>query len=448
MLNLLPIVLLVVLVSLSAIYMLLLRIDSAPPIAEIAATLACLQWLVGPLWYYAGKYDVIVTNMAVSEIEYFAYAVPGTAAFCLGLLVMNLPITQRKLIARVRRNNFFMIGLVLNGVALVCDIVGRFAPDSLGFVFFLLTQLRYVGVLYLWFSPHAGSRWLATLCTLPLLASSAKSAMFHDLLLWSGMLFCFWFSGKSRTIRAKIAIIMFAALVALTVQGIKQSFRMKVWGGQQASLSEEVVSFWMNFSSSDKSGIFQSAMVRLNQGWIVSYVLAHVPEGEPFANGNTIKDAVIAAILPRIVYQDKTKAGGRVNFTRFTGLPIKENTSMNISLLGEGYANFGMLGGWIFLLITGIFIALTVWSCFKFTIQNPTFLFWVPLIFYQAVKAETDLTEILTQILKGGVLAFACYWLIEKTMPTEIFKFVRPSVAPNKNATRPARIASIPTEAD
>lgn len=419
---------LAVFVTVVALRALWVCLDQGLPIIQITAVLACLQWLVGPLWYYLGDYAVAEMGMVVAENDYFAFAVPGTAAFCLGLFALQFPLNQRGILAPVQKKDFFVIGLGLNACAFLGDVAGRVGPESLAFAFFLLSQLRYVGVLYLWFSQNTGSRWLAALCTLPLFLSSAESAMFHDLLIWCGLLFSFWFASRRRTVLLKSLIVVGALLVAFTIQGVKRSYRDKVWNAQEASLTEELVDFWKNFSELDRASIMENAMIRLNQGWIVSRVLYHVPATEPHAEGETIKNAVIAAGVPRFLYKDKAQAGGRDNFMRFTGLPINEQTSMNISLLGEGYANFGKYGGCIFLFVAGIGIAMAFGYCVRFCRKHPVFIFWIPLIFYQAIKAETDSTEILNQVVKGGFLAFTCYWAVEKVFPTKRRAVARPQV--------------------
>jgi hypothetical protein len=208
-------------------------------------------------------------------------------------------------------------------------------------------------------------------------------------------------------------------LFAFSIQGVKKSYRDKVWTGQDASLTEEVRQFWTNSTEFDRQHIMENALIRLNQGWIISWVLFHVPAAEPYAEGKTIKNAVIAAVVPRFVYQDKAKAGGRYNFIRFTGLPINEQTSMNVSLLGEGYANFGKHGACAFLFVAGFGIACVFKFCVDFSRRHPLFIFWIPLVFYQAIKAETDSTEVLNQIVKGGFFSFICFWTIEFVFPTK-----------------------------
>ena len=420
------------------------QIDQGLPLAQVAALLACLQWLIGPVWYYWGDYSIESMGMAVSETEYFSVAIPGTSMFCLGLLIFGYTVNQRNLLRRTSSENFHLIGILLNGVALVADVAGRLGPSNLAFAFFLLSQLRYVGVLYLWFSGRTWARWLAGICTLPLFVSSAESAMFHDLLIWCGLLFCFWYAGVPRTPMTKVALILAGAVLVFTIQGVKKPYREKVWEGRDASLTEEVTQFWTGFEDLDQEEIFENTMVRLNQGWIVSRVIYHVPKAEPYARGATIRDALVASLIPRFLYADKAEAGGRTNFMRFTGLPINEATSMNVSLLGEGYANFGKVGSWIFLFVAGSAIAVSIGLCKKYASVRPVFLFWIPLIFYQAIKAETDCTEVFNQITKGGALAFVCFWGVEKVFPSRASRGVRRSA--KRAGRRRKRISEDATE--
>lgn len=394
------------------------RMDRGLPLAPIAAWLASLQWLLGALWYYGRNHDFAAMGMAVDADAYFAFAVPATAAFVLGLLLPGFSLHQRRLLADVSRRHFRNTGLLLAAVSLAADVAGRLGPPSLAFGFLLLSQLRYVGALYLWFAPQRGSRWLAALSLVPLFAGSAESAMFHDLLLWGGLLFCFAFASRPRSWLTKSLLIAGALVVAVTLQGIKQSFREKVWNEHEASLTHEILSFWSGFEKMDIDVLEQGVLARLNQAWIVSQVMHHVPSGEPYANGATVVDAVVAAAVPRFLVPDKAEAGGRANFTRFTGLPLVGSTSMNLSLLGEGYANFGGDGSIVFLFFCGAAVSLAIGVCFRWTRCRPLFVFWIPLVFYQAVKAETDLTEILNQIVKGGMVAVVCFIIVEQVLPT------------------------------
>jgi len=41
------------------------------------------------------------------------------------------------------------------------------------------------------------------------------------------------------------------------------------------------------------------------------------------------------------------------------------------------------------------------------------FLFWLPLIFYKAIKAETEFVTVLNQLTKGSLVAFTLHWLMD-----------------------------------
>lgn len=388
------------------------RIDQGLPLMQIAALLGVLQWLVGPALSF--KTDLVQGRYAmyVAEDAYFGFALPGTAAYVFGLLWAGFSMRQRNLLRQVPRSGFVQVGLALVAVSVVAEILGGFLPGAFAFLFLLLSQLRYVAVLYFLFS-GSPYRWLL-IAPIPLilLKQTAESAMFHDMLLWAGMLFCYWFALRPRNPLFKGVVLSFAAALAFTIQGIKPDYRAEVWQGEEASLVEAVFSFWSDDRRVLDESMFANVITRLNQGWIISAVIAQVPETEPHANGETLADAFVAAFLPRILAPNKVEAGGQENFRRFTGLRLGEGTSMSISPLGEAYANFGRGGGVVTMLAFGAALSLSYALCIRWAVRYPDFLFWIPLIFYQAIKAETEFATVLNQITKGAVVAFGLHWVL------------------------------------
>jgi hypothetical protein len=149
-----------------------------------------------------------------------------------------------------------------------------------------------------------------------------------------------------------------------------------------------------------------------------------VPEEEPYAEGETIKDAVISAFMPRVLFPDKKQAGGRENFRRFTGLLISDETSMGISPLGEAYANFGPFGGILLMGATGAMFAGTFYLTLLYVVRRPAFFFWLPLLFYQSIKAETEYLVVLNQLAKGAIVAFAMHYFIDLNFPVRMRPFL------------------------
>ena len=388
------------------------RLDQGLPLMQVAALLAVLQWAVGPWLSFTtglveGRYA-----MYVDEETYFGYALPGTVLYVIGLLAVGSSVRQREILWSINGDPFVKIGVMLNAIALMARMTAPLVPGGLAFAIYLLSQLGYVGAIYFLFS-RSGYRWLLVMFSmLPLVKSSAESAMFHDVLLWAGLVFCYWFGLRRHEFLAKVGLLLATGWVMFTIQAIKQEYRAKVWHGEEASLIEHAMEFWTS-EGVTRGEVLANVIVRLNQGWIVSAVMAKVPAEEPFAHGETLRDAVVAALVPRMVVEDKASAGGKVNFRRFTGLSLQESTSMAISPLGEAYANFGREGGLCLMLGFGVVFASFYACCLRWAVKHPTFLFWLPLIFYQAIKAETEFVTVLNQLTKGALVAFLLHWIID-----------------------------------
>jgi hypothetical protein len=389
------------------------RIDQGLPLMQMAALVGVMQWTIGPLLacrtsLVEGRY-----SMYVDEATYFSYALPGAAAYVFGLLAVGSSVRQREVLRFVRPDHFIAMGVMLNVIALASRLAAPMVPGGLAFVVHLLSQLSYVGALYFLFSRNP-VRWLWVAISLfPLFKTSAESAMFHDMILWMGLFFCYWYGMRRHDVLPKTGFLIGCGLILFTIQAIKQDYRAKVWGGEEASLIGQALEFWGDHEAMTSNGVLSNVIVRLNQGWIISAVLHHVPVEEPFAGGETVKDAVVGAFLPRVVMEGKAKSGGQLNFRRFTGLDLADTTSMAVSPLGEAYANFGRNGGIALMLGFGLSFALFFTLCLRRAVRHPTFLFWIPLIFYQAIKAETEFVTVLNQVTKGSIVAFGLHWLID-----------------------------------
>ena len=144
--------------------------------------------------------------------------------------------------------------------------------------------------------------------------------------------------------------------------------------------------------------------------------MEYTPRVQPHANGETVKDAVFASVLPRFLNPNKKMAGGVENFKKYTGLTLDDNTSMGMSLVGEAYANYGRLGGVFFLMIWGLFLGVFWIFLIKKVNKNVIILFFLPLIFYQVVKAETELVVVLNHLIKSTVLVFGFLWLSKNVL--------------------------------
>jgi len=399
------------------------RLDQGIPLLQLTCLIAVLQWLVGPVMNYASTYSFGRYSMYVEEHEYFQFAIPGTAFFVAIMLATGASIRQNNLLKAIDRKHFFTIGIVLNVIGIAATFMANSrGGGSLGFLLYLLSQLRYVGALYFICSKHELRLIFAAASCLQLVTMSLGAGVFHDLILWLAILFCYWFAQRTWSAVAKFALLATACIGLFSIQVVKQEYRERIQKGEQPSIFALVGDYLTPGGKAWKNDTLSLAVTRLNQGWIISAVMKNVPENEPFAEGETIEIAAMSALVPRFLWRDKKKAGGQENFKRFTGLGLGRTTSMAISPLGEAYANFGETGGIVFMLFFGAAFAALYHGTLRYAAKYPTFIFWIPMIFYQAIKAETEMLVIMNQLTKGAIIGFSMHYVIRHTFSLKLRK--------------------------
>lgn len=422
----LPVVLVIVSI---VVYEFQKRLDQGVPLLQLTALIAVLQWLLGPTLAYSNDYQYGKYQMYVDEATYFSYALPATSLYVAVMLAVGASIRQRELLEKIDRSNFVKIGFLLNLIAFVASVAATRASGTVQFALFLASQARYVGAIYFLFSHHPLRLILAAGSLSFLLIGSLSVGMFHDLLLWMAVIFCYWFAQRKWDFRAKVLALSATGLLLFGIQVIKQDYRAQLRRGESPSVVDLMVSYLSPSGKAWEDNALANAITRLNQGWIISAVIDHVPAEEPYADGETIKDAVVSAILPRFLAPDKKEAGGRENFRRFTGLEIGEQTSMGISPLGEAYANFGPLGGILLMMGFGLFFAFLFKLALRVVAGKPAFFFWLPMLFYQSIKAETEFVVVLNQLSKGTIIAVSLYYFTDFNFPVRLKRVVLRSVS-------------------
>ena len=389
------------------------------PIIDLMTALAALQWIVGPYIDYHNELNHYKYYMYVPEEHYMAYVVPALMAFRLGTLFFKDHSELDIIGARVKTllASYPKLPYVLIVAGLLIPLVNSFIPASLRFVFFLLSNVKYVGIIYLLFSDKA-NRWPVFIGVMSLTAlASIASGMFHDILLWGMLTFTFVARELRLSMGKKLLVSVLAVFFAMTIQSVKHEYRSIIhagYGGNKVTLFTGLaMDNWSNgrIVTPTKD---EEMNARLNQGWIISAVMRNVPQWEPYASGNSIIEGVEAALLPRFLAPNKKKAGGRKNFMKYTGLKLGKNTSMGISLAGEGYANYGVYGGILFMFCWGLFIGWFWQKLYSFSDWYPTLLIWSPILFLQVIKAETEFVVVLNHLIKASVLVFGLLWGIKR----------------------------------
>jgi len=223
--------------------------------------------------------------------------------------------------------------------------------------------------------------------------------------------------------RTKLLVLGGLFLFAFVIQTVKFFIRDAISKGDSATLNlfasvvnDKVVESDFMFSEQN----VQASVLRINQGWIIARIMYYTPSYEPFADGETIKIALNSSLVPRFLNPNKVTAGGRTYFTRFTGKDISDNTSMGLGLLGEAYANYGIAGGTVFMLIMGLFYNIFILQIYKFAKKYPTLIFFLPLLFFQVVKAETDFSVIINHLVKATMFTAIIFFTVRNIFNIKI----------------------------
>lgn len=386
----------------------LLDLNRQLSVKNLIVVIAVLQWLVGAVLGYRSN-DLVYQEyqMTLPKTDYFGYVLPATILLILGLFLIPPGSDNRKVLLKLDFSSTYSKGVNLILLGFLC----QFLPLP-GFISYLLSNLRYIGLFYVYFSGHRYRLWWTVLVMGSLFIFSLGEGMFHDLLLWGTFFISIYFISNQKSFALRISIIAAGFLMASLIQISKSEIREVVWADEMKetdkilfslnTLSDKITGDDPLFSDENKGG----QVTRINQGWIIASVMQNMPENEPFARGATIKDAMIAGIFPRFMFPDKAKAGGQQNMEKYAGITLSEGTSMDISQVGEAYANFGKWGGMLFMLVLGLFFGWVIRFIEKKSLRQPELLLWIPLLFLQVVKAETSMVTILNHLVKASLVTW------------------------------------------
>lgn len=364
-------------------------------------------------------------NMATPQEEYFGYMFPATVAMIIG---MRLPIiSQQKQLILVKRaiegSKKYLVGkgnlgTLLISVGAATGVLDAFAPSSLNYVLFLFSQLIFVGAFYIYYSDSKNRKLFLLGALAFILLRSVSQGMFGDLVyisLLGGLLIML---GSKIKTHQKVLVAVGGFVVVLLIQSIKADFRSATWYGRSNQGREEAFVSLIVDRLADPSQFFDTYAMfptvnRFNQGMIVSKIMEYVPNYEPFAEGETVMYSVFSSFVPRILWPDKPKAGGHVNMLRFTGFEVV-GYSMNLGVVGEAYANYGVNGGIFFMFVYGLLFNIVFYLILRKSISVPTIILWVPIIYLNAIQAETDTLMTINSTMKNIIFVAFCYWAANK----------------------------------
>ncbi|MEO9070117.1 MAG: hypothetical protein ABI261_03715 [Ginsengibacter sp.] len=380
------------------------------PVRYWAGAMLCLQMLVGPSFAYSGldKYMFIKYQMQVPVETYFAYAIPAVILFILGLHSsgkLNGERIEEKAVREYVKMNP-QIPYIFIAIGFLSSMVSTFFGASLANVFYLLDGFKFIGLFMLLLSGSQLKLLPMVLVIGSIVVSSLKAAMFHDLLTWVIFLLAILAVKYKPKMSTKILFATGMLVLVIIIQQLKSVYR-------EASASDRGVDqFEETFRTVNQDGgVFDASKlaesnVRINQGFIVTYAMEHVPSKEPFADGSELYKILEAAFMPRILAPNKLKAGDNSLVYKYTGIVLRQGTSMSISALGDFYVNFGTFGGCICMFIFGWLFNFVLNNFKKFSRHFPIILIFTPLVFYYPIRPDTALQTGLGHLVKSCFLLY------------------------------------------
>lgn len=413
---------------------LILAIGQRIPVLEISAVLMIGQCLISPLIDYNYYADFGFSSMYVPQDVFLAYAFPALCAFYLGLLI---PLGKRKLnekniLLRIKEDKAenIKMGVNLIAIGMFFQYAVAYLPvPNLGFVFKTFAMFRFVGVFYLWFSNSRYTLAAIMIVFIPMTLSIISGGLFFDLIVWVFFLYCFIAIKKKISAITSISIFAFGFACLAILQLVKADYREIIWFSQEEQ-SRSNISIFVDIVV-DKVSNFDEELfivgsyainVRANQGTLLAWELNHIPAKEDIVYGEYFFKEVIGLIFPRFIYPSKPIVGDHDKFERLTGIRLNDQTAMNVGVLGDGYGNFGKIGGIIFCFCFGLFMNSYVRKIFELALKYKTTPLWIPVIFFYSMRAGNEFYIITNWMVKVSLIVALFYVVTNNNSIKRLFK--------------------------
>jgi len=404
-------------------------------ILDVIVILAVVTWLLFPIlaYHFFTKENPLVymwrRYMPISSEEYFSYVLPGTLAMILGLRFprfRNRGEDHKHYIVSLREylKGRSKTGITLFAIGFAASMTIRLATGNPGFLFILLSYLTYVGAFYIYFSDFKFKKITLLVVFLLTLAQSISTGMFGTLIFISALAAIILLLNTQLSFWRKLIFFLVGCYFVIVLQSMKVDFRSKAWKDKEGNVGAAFFTelFWEHLK--DPSTIFNDKGLfylhyRLNQGWLIAKTMYWVPARADYDYGNSIALAVSSSFVPRVLWPDKPESGGIYNMKRFAGIRLV-GYSMNISPIGEGYGNFGVVGGIIYMFFYGFFLNWVFTVVLRLVRRTPSILVWIPTLFLEAVVVETDTLQAINSIVKSALFILIIYWVADKFFKTKI----------------------------
>jgi hypothetical protein len=404
------------------------RLGKTIPVREFAAFVYILQLLIGAMLTYKFYPNIKIGYMAVNEDRYYGYILPSLAAFIMGLFLPRFKysnFSEGSLIREAKINNaeWIRVGWILIAIGWFSEIVAEVFPsEGLNFIYVLFSYFKFAGLFYVWIAGYKYKIPLTLFIFLPFAWASLSNGLFIEVFVWGFFIYSLFQLKKPKSFRTNLLVFAVGIVMIFLLQSVKADFRKVAWRSQRDLSFTERLSLWgdlitdLNFSDPKAREVANIRfIVRINQGFIVSNILSNMPARHDFANGEYIKNELIGIFVPRVLFPEKAVVGSHQKFKDFAGWRLDERVAMSVSIMGDGYGNFGYWGGIIFCFLNGLLLNFLLHYCKKLARRERSLILWIPIIFTFSVRCGDEFYIITNHIFKSSILIFFVFYILKKS---------------------------------
>lgn len=421
---------------------------------ETMAFYSCVIYLLMPLLGYAvynneSRIAVLWRKVMPVPFEtYYSFILPAITAYILGLFLINYTTGKvdegaklQVLIQKLKHNlsipGYKGIGLIVAGILFY--LIQSRVPGPLVAIATFGYLLMFPGLLYFHFQPSfKGKVWIYLLVAAFFVLDAINTGMFTVFFYMGITIVSFFLVGTKIKWPVKLSAVVVAISCVFILQLVKGSFRNSTWKGEyagsKAALFQDLfIQKASGFKEIFSANTFFPIYSRLNQGYVTAMVMRRIPSQQPYDEGESIAKTLAASIIPRFLWPDKPESGGIYNMWHFAGFRLK-GWSTNIGPIGEGYGNFGPVGGIIYMFFFGLFIGWAYKTVFRLSIKIPVMILWIPLLFFEVMYAmENDTLQAVNSLVKAAFFI----WVLYKVFPSLFLtgKQIPPETKLNENRT-------------
>jgi hypothetical protein len=394
--------------TISIALLIILQANESFVFREFALLLYAINYLLSPAITYQLESEKIAYAMKITSDDYFSLAFPGFLMLALGIFVIPARIfkpnfSKIALVSTV--NERFVVQFTVFGV--ICGLSADFFSSELAFFIYLLSLLRFVGVLALFGSNPRKYRNIALLVIGYEIYNGFKNAMFHDSVMWAIFFALFYLYVKKPNLSVKIIGLMSFISFILLIQAFKTDYRERVWRGGEAANLETITNVGLeNLNSDDLVGEANmlGTLNRGNQAWIFASTVNNLNRTLDFQGMNNVFLYLESALLPRFLAPNKIVSGDKKIFNQFSGHQINSGTSMGLGVFADGYIAYGSLGVYLFCFILGLCFSLTFKLVQSWSNISPIYVLLILPMLNYAIRPDCELQTTLNHIVKSIVV--------------------------------------------